>query len=167
LEIGGNTSAYDASKEAAKFKVKADKSSEKIETFSINIGDIADNSTSAKVQIAWENTSVKFTVTVDFDSKVMESITSGTRAGANNFYQAASYFYENGKDNKQALEWVTVAADANKDAFWIWLLKARIQKALGDKKGAVESSSVSRAAAEKAKNNDYVKMNDELVKSLK
>ncbi len=167
LEIGGNTAAYDASKEAAKFKVKSEKLAEKVETFTMNITDIADNSTSAKVQISWENTSVKFTVAVDFDSKVMESITSATRSGANNFYQAAAYYFDNGKDNKQALEWVTIAGNANKDAYWVWLLKAKIQKALGDKKGATESSAVSRAAAEKAKNNDYVKMNDELVKSLK
>jgi hypothetical protein len=167
LELGGNTADYKAENEVAKFKVKSEKMAEKIETFTMNIGDISDNSSSAKVQIVWENTSVKFTVAVDFDSKVMESIASSTRSGANSFYQAAAYYFENGKDNKQALEWVTVAANANKDAFWIWLLKARIQKALNDKKGALESSAVSRAAAEKAKNNDYVKMNDDLAKSLK
>ncbi len=167
LELGGNTAEYDASKEVAKFKVKSEKLAEKVETFTINIADIADNSSSAKVQIAWENTSVKFTVAVDFDNQVMKSIEAGTRSGANNFYQAANYYYENKKDLKQALEWVTAAGNANKDAYWVWLLKARIQKELNDKKGAAESSAVSKAAAEKAKNNDYVKMNDELVKSLK
>jgi hypothetical protein len=167
LELGGNTSEYDASKEAVKFKVKSEKLTEKVETFTINITDIADNSSSAKVQLAWENTSVKFTIVVDFDSQVMKSIEAGTRNGANNFYQAANYYYENKKDLKQALEWVTAAANANKEAYWVWLLKARIQKDLNDKKGAIESSAVSKTAAEKAKNNDYVKMNDDLVKSLK
>lgn len=167
LSLGGNTSDYDATKEAAKFKVKSEKLADKVETFTISISEIADNNASAKVQIAWENTSVKFTVAVDFDAKVTEAIANATRSSAGTFYQAAAYYFDNGKDNKQALEWVTAAANANKDAYWVWLLKARIQKALGDKKGAMESSSVSRAAAEKEKNMDYVKMNDELQKSLK
>jgi hypothetical protein len=167
LTLGGNTADYDATKEAAKFKVKSEKLTDKVETLTVSISEIADNNTSARVQIAWENTSVKFTVAVDFDAKVTESIASATRSSANTFYQAAAYYFDNGKDNKQALEWVTAAGNANKDAYWVWLLKAKIQKALGDKKGALESSAVSRTGAEKDKNADYVKMNDDLQKSLK
>ena len=46
-------------------------------------------------------------------------------------------------------------------------VKAKIQKALGDKKGAMESAMASKVVAEKEKNMDYVKMNDELMKGLK
>jgi hypothetical protein len=46
LSLGGNTQEYDASKEAAKFKVKTKKLAEKVETFTISIDDIAaDNKT--------------------------------------------------------------------------------------------------------------------------
>jgi hypothetical protein len=167
LDLSADYAHYDKTKEAANFKVKSEKLAEKIETLTFNIGDISDDSKTAKVQFAWETTSVKFTIAVDFDAKVMESITSATRSGAGAFYQAAAYYFDNGKDNKQALVWATIAADANKDAYWVWLLKAKIQKALGDKKGAMESSTASRTAAEKDKNMDYVKMNDDLQKSLK
>ncbi len=167
LELGGNTSGYDKSKEAANFKVKSEKLAEKIETLTFAIGDIADDSKTAKVQLAWENTSVKFTIGVDFDAKVMESIKNTTGQSGGAFYQAATYYFENGKDNKQALDWATIATTANKDAYWAWLLKAKIQKALGDKKGAMESSVASRAAAEKDGNKDYVRMNDDLQKSIK
>lgn len=165
LEIGGEYDKYDKAKEAANFKVKSEKLAEKIETLTFNIGDISDDSKTAKVQLMWENTSVKFTVAVDFDAKVMESISKNTGGGS--FYQAATYYFESGKDLQKALDWATIATTANKNAYWAWLLKAKIQKALGDKKGAMESSVSSRAAAEKAKNMDYVKMNDELQKSLK
>jgi len=167
LELGGNTADYDASKEVANFKVKSEKWVEKTEAFTVEIADIASNSASAKVQLLWENTSVKFTVAVDFDSKVMKAIESATASSGGTYYAAASYYFDNGKDLKKALEWVTIAANQNTSAFWIWLLKARIQKALGDKKGAIESATASRAAAEKASNADYVKMNDDLIKSLK
>ena len=165
VAMGGNTEGYDQTKDQARVTVKSEKLTEKVETFTLEISDFAENGKSANLQIAWENTSVKVPVTVDFDARVMKSIESNTKVNPGNLYQAATYYYENGKDMKQALEWVTTAANAN--AYWVWLLKAKIQKALGDKKGAMESSVASRAVAEKEKNAEYVKMNDELQKSLK
>lgn len=167
IKLGGNTDGYDKAQEAANFKVKPEKLTEKVETFTINIGDIADDSRSAKVQLAWENTSVKFGVKVDFDEKVMKSIETATRAGANNYYQAAVYYLENGKDLNKALDYVNVAVANNPSAFWILHQKAKIQKALGDKKGAKETATASLEAAKKANNRDYQMMNEDLIKSLK
>lgn len=166
-DLSAGEGDYKKENEAFQFKVKAEKLTERVETFTINISDIADNSTSAKVQLAWENTSVKFTIGVDFDSKVMKSIEAGTKVSANNYSAAATYYFENGKDLKKALEWITLACNENPNAFWNLLTKAKIQKALGDKAGAAATSALSRASAEKAGNAAYVKMNDELMKTLK
>jgi len=167
LSLGGNVEGYDKTKEVANFKVKSDRLTERVEMFTVNITDIADNNAGAKVQLAWENTSVKFGITVDFDTKVMKSIEQATQVSPSVFGQAAVYYYENGKDLKKALEWITIACNANPDAYWNLLTKARIQKALGDKTGAAATANLSRAAAVKAKNADYVKMNDDLLKTLK
>ncbi|MBS1490409.1 MAG: DUF2911 domain-containing protein [Bacteroidetes bacterium] len=167
LALGGNTGEYDASKEAAKFKVKSEKLAEKVETLTYNIGDISDDSKTAKVQLAWENTSVKFTIGVDYDAVVMKSIEASTKINPNNYFQAAVYYLETGKDLKQAHEWVTKAADANPEAYWIWYQKARIEKALGDKAAALASSKKSWEKATAVKNRDYVNMNEDLQKSLK
>ncbi|MBY0433867.1 MAG: hypothetical protein K2U26_07145, partial [Cyclobacteriaceae bacterium] len=121
----------------------------------------------ANLQIMWENTSVKVPITVEFDAKVMKSIEASTKVSPNNLYNAATYYFENGKDMKQALEWASTAAASNADAFWMMHLKAKIQKAMGDKAGAMTSAMASKASAEKAKNADYVKMNDDLMKGLK
>jgi len=166
LSLGGNTGDYDKTKEAANFKVKSEKLAEKIETLTINIGDIAADSKTAKVQIAWENTSVKFTIAVDYDAKVMKSIEASTKVNPNNYFNAAVYYLENGKDLKQALEWVNKAVEAN-PAFYILYQKARIQKGLGDKTGALTTSKISWEAAKTANNRDYQMMNEELQKSLK
>src|SRR6187551_128411 len=109
ISLGGNTVDYDATKDAANFKVKADKLTEKVETLTISIGDIADDSKSAKVQIAWENTSVKFTIGVDYEAKVMESIKASTSVDPDNYYSAAVYYLETGKDLNQALTWINEA----------------------------------------------------------
>lgn len=167
VAMGGDVSAYDKAKDQARVTAKVDKLTEKVETFTIEIADLAENSKSANLQIMWENTSVKVPITVDFDAKVMKSIEASTKVNPGNLYQAASYYLENGKDLKQAMEWITIASASNQDAYWMWLTKAKIQKALGDKKGAMESSMASKAAAEKAKNADYVKMNDDFMKGLK
>ncbi len=167
VAMGGNTDGYDQTKDQARVTVKSEKLTEKVETFTIEIADFAENSKSANLQIMWENTSVKVPIAVDFDARVMKSIEANTKVNPGNLYQAATYYFENGKDLKQALEWANTAAAANSEAYWVLLLKAKIQKSLGDKKGAMETSVASKAAAEKAKNFDYVKMNDELQKGLK
>ncbi len=166
VKLGGNTDGYDKTQEAANFKVKSEKLTERVETFTINIGDIADDSKSAKVQLAWENTSVKFMIGVDYDAKVMKSIEASTKVTPGNYLNAAVYYLENGKDIKQALEWANKAAEAN-PAFWVLYQKARIQKAAGDKAGAMATSTTSLAEAKKANNRDYQKMNEELQKTLK
>ncbi len=167
LELGGDTEHYDKTKEAANFKVKSEKLAEKIETLTFNISDISDDSKTAKVQLMWENTSVKFSIGVDYDAKVMKSIEASTKVSPGAYYQSAMYYLENGKDLKQAHEWITKAADANPKAFWVYYQKARIEKALGDKAGALASSKKSWEEATAAKNHDYVNMNEELQKSLK
>ena len=164
---GNDPENYKQENDQARVTVKSEKLTEKVETFTIEISDLAENSKSANLQIMWENTSVKVPITVDFDAKVMKSIEASTKVNPGNLYQAASYYLENGKDLKQAMEWITIASASNADAYWMWLTKAKIQKALGDKKGAMESSMASKAAAEKAKNADYVKMNDDFMKGLK
>jgi tetratricopeptide (TPR) repeat protein len=167
IALGGNTDGYDKTKEAANFKVKLEKLTEKVETLTINIGDISADSKSAKVQIAWENASVKFTVAVDYDAKVMKSIEAATKVNPNNYFNAAVYYLENGKDLKQALQWVNIAAESNPTAFWILYQKARIQKGLGDKTGALATSKASWEGAKAANNRDYQSMNEDLQKSLK
>ncbi len=170
LSIGGNTGGYDASKEAAKFTVKSEKTTPMVETFTMAIGDIAEDNTSAKVQIAWENTSVKFGVKVDFDAIVMKSIEANTKVNPNNLIAAAQYYYSVNKDLPQALKWTNeyLAIDKNSSQFWNIHFKAQIQKAMGDKKGAEATAKQSIELAKKADNDfGYVKRNEDLIKSLK
>jgi Protein of unknown function (DUF2911) len=170
VSMGGNTGAYDQTKDQARVTVKSEKLMEKVETFTIEVSDIAENNKTANLQIMWENTSVKVPITVDFDSKVMKSIEASTKVSPNSLFQSAVYYLENGKDLKQALAWVNTAIETNTstpNAFWMVYQKARIQKALNDKVGALASSKLSWEEATKAKNADYAKMNEELQKSLK
>jgi hypothetical protein len=168
VAMGGNTAAYSESKDAARFTVKSEKLTEKVETLTFNVADIADNNTSANIQLAWENTSVKFGVTVDYETKVMKSIEAGTKVAPGNYVAAANYYFDNGKDLNKALEWITLGINTgNQNAFWNIHTKAKIQSALGDKKGALATAQLSMEKAKAAESDfGYVKLNEELIKKL-
>jgi hypothetical protein len=168
LAMGGNTAAYDKSKDAARFTVKPQQVAEKVETFTVNISDISDDNTKANIQLAWENTSVKFGITVDFESKVMKSIEAGTRVNPNNYIAAANYYFETGKDLNKALEWMTMGIEnGNKEAFWNIHTKAKIQHALKDYDGALKTAQQSLDLAKKAPSDfGYIKNNEDLINKI-
>jgi hypothetical protein len=166
--IGGNMANYKQDKDAARFTVKPTRLAETVQTFTIGISDIADDNTNANVQLAWENTSVKFNVTVDYDAKVMKAIEAGTRVNPGNYIAAANYFFENKKDLNKALEWITLGIETgNREAFWNIHTKAKIQHALGDYKGALATAQQSLDLAKKAASDfGYIKMNEDLIAKL-
>ena len=169
LSIGGNTDAYKPENEVAKFKVKTEKPATKVETLTVSIDDIAEDNTSAKVTLAWENIAFRFNVVVDFDSKVMKSIEDNTKVSPNNYVAAARYYYDTNKDLKKALEYIDLGIAGNPNAFWNVHLKAQIQQKMGDKKGALATAQQSMELAKNNKDGDfgYVKLNEDLIKTLK
>jgi hypothetical protein len=96
----------------------------------------------------------------------MKAIDTYTKVNPGNYYQAAVYYLENGKDLNKALEWINLAVESNPKAFWMLHQKAKIQKALGDKKGAKDSAMASMKAAQEANNKEYQTMNEDLIKTL-
>lgn len=168
VAMGGNTDGYKAENEAAKFVVKSEKLTERVDMLTFNITDLSEDNSNAKIQLAWENTSVKFGVKVDFDTKVMKSIEANTKVNPNNYVAAARYYYETGKDLRKALEWIDLGLAGNPNAFWNIHLKAQIQKKAGDKAGALATAQKSLDLAKKEANDfGYIKLNEELIKSLK
>ncbi|MES2567884.1 MAG: DUF2911 domain-containing protein [Bacteroidota bacterium] len=161
LTMGGNVSDYKKENELVRFTVKPKTLTDKVETFTIDMADVTSNSTN--VQLNWEKTSVAFAVTVDIDSKIMKNIETNVINDSRPYFQAATYYYENNKDLKQASEWADKAMAANPKAFWIVMLKAKIQAKQNDKKGAVASAEKVITLATEAKNDDYVAMAKKLI----
>lgn len=135
-----------------------------VENFTINFGDITGSS--CNVELMWENTYVHFPITTKTDAKVMAQIDNVMNKDNKPYFNAASYYYDNGKDLNQALSWVNKAIETNKDAFYMFLLKARIHKKLGDKAAAKSAATQCKDLATQAKNDDYVKMATELLGTL-
>jgi hypothetical protein len=135
-----------------------------IENFTINFADITGSS--CNIEMMWDKTLVKFPVTTGTDVKVMAQIDNLMNKDNKPYFNAASYYYDNGKDLKQALTWVNKALETNKEAFWMYLLKARIHKKLGDNASSKTAATMCKDFATKAKNDDYIKMATELLASM-
>ncbi|MGC4102083.1 DUF2911 domain-containing protein [Ferruginibacter sp.] len=135
-----------------------------IENFTINFASITGSS--CNIELMWENTYVQFPVTVGTDTKVMAQINDIMNKDNKPYFNAASYYYDNGKDLNQALTWVNKAIETNKDAFYMYLLKARIHKKQGDKTAAKAAATTCKELATTAKNDDYVKMATDLISGL-
>jgi hypothetical protein len=156
---------YKASEDAAKFKVKPTNLSAPVETFSIQLANVTP--ATADIVVAWEKTQISIPVAAEIDSKISKAIDAAMNVDNRPYFQAASYYFETGKDLNQALAWANKAIEANPKAFWIVHLKAKIQAKLGDKSGAKATANQSIALSKEAKNDDYVALNEKLIASLK
>jgi hypothetical protein len=163
----GNPEVWDEKKVALRTNVDAINLNSMVETFTIGINNLTNDS--ATLDIAWEKTMISLKFEVPTQKTAMESITK-TLAGptASDYYGAAQYYYQSNGDINKALEYVNAAlgfVKAGEDApYWQLRMKSLIQAKLGDKKAAIETAKLSLAAAEKAKNDDYVKMNSDSIK---
>ena len=135
-----------------------------VENFTINFASITGSS--CNIEMMWENTYLQFPVTTGTDKKVMGQIDNLMNKDNKPYFNAASYYYDNGKDLNQALAWVNKALETNKEAFWMYLLKARILKKTGDNAGSKTAAMMTKDLATKAKNDDYVKMATDLMAGL-
>ncbi|MFT6319719.1 MAG: hypothetical protein ACJAT4_000636 [Granulosicoccus sp.] len=164
LTIGGNVSKYNEEDELARFKVKGYKRSNFVESFTIDIADVkADGAT---MSLKWGNWYVPFKLEVSYDDQVMgqiESAMAGTTRGE--FYSAAKYYYDNGKDMKKAHEWATVANQKG-ERYWQLRLQAQIEAKLGMKKEAMVTMGKSSAVAKAAGSAGYAKANDKIMEGF-
>lgn len=159
------TDGYKESEDIARFKVETSKMKSVVETFTINFTDVTPQS--CNLQLKWEKTALSLSIVAKFKDKVKSQIETALQSSDKKpYWQAAQFYYEYDKDFPKALENVNKALEEKPEAYWIWLYKAKIQNDMGDKKGALESSNRSIDQAEKQKNNDYIKLNNEFQKKL-
>lgn len=165
LKLGGDVTEYKMENEVLKVKVKPSALSYKVETFTINFADITPST--MNIELLWDKTRIALGVKTEIDEKVLKSIEAALEKDTRPYFQAASYYFDNGKDLATALKWVNTAIESNPKAFWMYHLKAKIQKKMNDNKGAIETAQKSLELAKEEKNDDYVKLNEKLIGEAK
>ncbi|WP_421947162.1 DUF2911 domain-containing protein [Phaeodactylibacter xiamenensis] len=154
----GSWGSYVDKDPAATVSVKPEKSPVMVEQMRFTVDNIT--MTGADIVFAWDKTMVKIPVEVHTEKQVQASI-DGVMAGPtpNDYYAAASYYHDMGKDLDKALEWITIATDVDSPRFWQVRRKALILADMGKKADAIEAAKMSMKLAEQAGNDDYVRMN--------
>jgi hypothetical protein len=166
-ENWGTPENWDANKVALSTMVDPTILSNNVETFTIGINNLTNDS--ATLDISWEKTMVSVKFEVPTKTIAMASIEKALAGPtANDYFASAQYFYQTDGDITKALEYVNKAVNSVKAGqevpFWQLRVKSLIQAKAGDKAGAIATAKQSLAAAEKAKNADYVKMNNDSIK---
>lgn len=160
----GNPQEWDDSKVALKTEAEVSQLPFPMETFTIFFDDLMIDS--AVMNIVWDNTVASLPITFPTDSKSManiERVMNGPTA--NDYFAAATYYHDSQKDLKKALEWVNVAIEKQGNSpFWMLRRKSLIEADMGMKKEAIATAKQSLAAADKAGNTDYVKLNRDSLK---
>lgn len=157
--------AYKEAEDVVRVIVKPMITANKVETFTIQFANV--KSSTCELQLMWENTTVALPISTDVDAKVMSQINNIMTKDNLPYFNAAMYYMENGKDLNQALSWFNKGIDQNPDAFYMYHQKANCLAKLGKKQEAIATATKSIELATAAKNSDYVKLNEDLIKSLK
>ncbi len=162
--------SYAEKDDVVRVKAKTTALTPAVETLTIDINDIRDES--AALTISWENTRVAVPFHVDVVPAVQAQIEAVMASDATKkpYVPAAMFYLDHNLDLKKALAWMDAAIAAQPDAFYFVYRKAKVQAAMGDKAGALATAKASMEGAAKAPpaiRDEYTDLNKALIASLK
>ena len=161
--------SYDPKDDLVRFKAKTIKLDQLVETFTISIGDLRDET--ANIYLDWEYTRVVIPLEVDTKSHVYsqlktemgkpESQTVGT------LNAAAVFYYENGHDLEVAHDWITKANSLReKPAYWMYYTQAQIESELGMINEGLSSAHRALILAKEARHPVFIEKCRDLIEKL-
>ncbi|MGB5942715.1 MAG: DUF2911 domain-containing protein [Leeuwenhoekiella sp.] len=159
---------FDESKIALRTMVDSESMPMEMETFTILIDNIS--AEGAVLNMLWADTVIMVPFEVMTDQEVTASIEQAMAGpSAGDYYNAAVYYLNSGKDIDKAKSWMNSAMSKIKDAgrdpgFWQLRQQSLIYAKAGDKKEAIATAKKSLDGAIKAGNADYIKMNEDSLK---
>ena len=161
----GTPSKWDDKKVAVRTTVNTSKVP-KTTSFTIAFSNLTNDA--ASLDFLWENTKASVKIEVPTNDIALKSIEKAMNGPSeNDYFSAASFYHETGKDLNKALAWITKATEGENPRFWMMRRKSLIQADLGDYKGAILSATSSLKGAKDQGNADYIKMNKESIASWK
>jgi Protein of unknown function (DUF2911)/Tetratricopeptide repeat len=135
-----------------------------VETLTIQFANV--KPTSMDLQLCWGNVAISLPITTDYDQKVMADIDRSLKDNRP-YYQAGLYYMETGRDLNQAVIWFDKAIELTPKAYWIYHQKANALAKLGKKEEARKTAQKSLDLAKEGQNDDYVRLNEKLLETLK
>lgn len=156
---------YKQEDDILRVKAKPVKLNDAVESFTMQFDNVKPST--ADLKIMWEKTAVAVPITTDIDSKIMAQINNLMNKDNRPYFSAAMYYLDNGKDLNQAIAWFDKAVEQTPNAYWVHHQRANALAKLGKKEEAKQAATKSMELAKAQKNDDYVKLNEKLLASLK
>ncbi len=164
----GNWGANGYSKETdvARFKIRPIGIDGDCQTFTILVTDIT--FTTCKIELVWERTKIVLPIIARNGERIETDIVKVLGAPPTKpYFQAANYYYESDKKMDLAKLYVDKAIDQDPKAFYMWYLKARIEKKLGNKEDAIAAAKKSIETAQGTANEyEYKHNNQKLIDEI-
>ena len=160
---GGLPGEWDPKAVAAVAEIPTTTLENPVESFTISIDDLDQNG--AQLNFRWEKTQTSLKLEVPTDSKTMASIekTMQGEPKAQDYYSAAIYYRETGRDLKKAKDWISKAIEMDSGKYWMYRQQALILHALNENEAAIAASQTSLKLAIEAGNQDYVRLNEKAI----
>jgi hypothetical protein len=161
------TDGYKEAEDVVRVKVKSEKISTAVESFTLQFAAIQPET--CELHIMWGNTAVQVPISTNVKPRLraqIEKELAADKVNSSIYQTAANFYFEWDKDLTKALKNATKATESTPNGFWLFLLKAKIEKENGDKIAAKASAEKCIALATAAKNDDYVKQANDLIKKL-
>jgi len=160
-----NWNSYINKEAIISINIPVEKTNSYKESLSIHFEDITLES--ANLNIHWANTRVKIPITVDEKESILKSIDK-TLAGPSPFdyFRAAVYLHETKTDLALALKYIQKVTNSDKALFFQVTREALILKDLGKNKEAKQIAKRGLELSKKAKNNDFIRLNQNMIETL-
>jgi tetratricopeptide (TPR) repeat protein len=151
--------------DVARFKIKPVAMEKEVQTFTIEVSDIT--FTTCKINLMWERTKIVLPVEANNGDNVEANIQKAINHPSIPYFQAASYYYESDKKMDLAKEYVDKALEQDPKAFYMWYLKARIERKLGNNDAAIAAARKSMETAQGAPlENEYQRNNQKIIDDI-
>lgn len=156
---------YLESDDVVRFKVPVTTTGPSVESFTLQVANIKFES--CDLQLSWGNTLVNIPITTNIKDRIRNQLEQALLNGDKKpYWQAANFYFDWDNNYDKAFDNVTKAIAENPNAYYMYLLRAKIDKAQGKKMQAKNDAQKCIELATAAKNDEYVMLGNELIKSL-
>ncbi len=160
---------YDKKKQVCNIETKVINSKDFTESFTIEFGKF--KSFSSTMSLKWANTQIDIVIeSKSSKEKILKDYKELLNNGpsANDYYNGAKFVADNARDYEAALEWINIAIEKRKDAFWMMYHKARILSLIGNEEEAVYLAiNTIKMASKKEDDYGYIKRCKKLISDIK
>jgi len=150
--------AYKPLNDVFRFELVPEKNNNYVETFTCQFSEVKTNS--LMLDITWENTLISIPIEVEVDKKIESQMQvfmkNPEKIPHRTYFEAAQYYSNNGKDLKDALNFIDSALNKSPENFRYGLLKAKILAKMNNYKEALVIIEAANNWAKNKNNANYI-----------